>query len=109
MAPRKPRRPITKSPMRGAYRTPKKSKKSTPIIGDSNPIFQQMINQQLEALMPELVTQLSAQIGSGAHLDGAGSGGSGNNGCTYKEFMACKPDECVNTHHFCTHLDYKNG
>ena len=93
MAPRKPRRPITKSPMSGAYRTPKKSKKSTPIIGDSNPIFQQMINQQLEALMPELVTQLSAQIGSGAHPDGAGSGGGGNNGCTYKEFMACKPKE----------------
>ncbi|PWA72547.1 zinc finger, CCHC-type, Retrotransposon gag domain protein [Artemisia annua] len=29
----------------------------------------------------------------GGHPEGAGSGGSGSNGCTYKEFVACKPKE----------------
>ncbi|PWA84166.1 reverse transcriptase domain-containing protein [Artemisia annua] len=76
MAPKRPRRPITKSPMSGAFKTPKKSKPA-PFIGDSNPIFQQLINQQLETLLPEIVSHVSAQIGNGAHPDGAGGGGSG--------------------------------
>ncbi|PWA59955.1 reverse transcriptase domain-containing protein [Artemisia annua] len=32
-------------------------------------------------------------MGNGARHDGAGSGGDGSNGCSYKEFMACKPKE----------------
>ncbi|PWA79483.1 reverse transcriptase domain-containing protein [Artemisia annua] len=70
--------------------TPKKAKKT--IVGES-PAFQQLINQQLEALMPEIVNHVSAQMGNGTHQEGAGTGGSGSNGCTYKEFVACKPKE----------------
>ncbi|PWA44474.1 reverse transcriptase domain-containing protein [Artemisia annua] len=72
--------------MSGSFKTPKKAKKPT-IVGES-PVFQQIINQQLEALLPEIVNHVSAQMGNGAHPDGAGSGGSGSNGCSYKEFMA---------------------
>ncbi|PWA68319.1 reverse transcriptase domain-containing protein [Artemisia annua] len=89
MAPKRPRRPINRSPMSGSFKTPKKAKKHT-VVGES-PVFQQIINQQLEALMPEIVNHVSAQMG--AHPEGAGSGGSGSNGCTYKEFVACKPKE----------------
>ncbi|PWA66777.1 Lanthionine synthetase C-like protein [Artemisia annua] len=67
------------SPMSGSFKTPKKAKK--------------LINQQLEALMPEIVNHVSAQMGNGTHQEGAGTGGSGSNGCTYKEFVACKPKE----------------
>ncbi|PWA68266.1 hypothetical protein CTI12_AA310530 [Artemisia annua] len=89
MAPKRPRRPINRSPMSGYFKTPKKAKKPT-VVGES-PVFQQIINQQLEDLMPEIVNHVSAQMG--AHPEGAGSGGSGSNGCTYMEFVACKPKE----------------
>ncbi|PWA43757.1 reverse transcriptase domain-containing protein [Artemisia annua] len=89
MAPKRPRRPINRSPMSGSFKTPKKAKKQT-VVGES-PVFQQIINQQLEALMPEIVNHVGAQMG--AQHEGAGIGGSGSNGCTYKEFMACKPKE----------------
>ncbi|PWA42665.1 zinc finger, CCHC-type, Retrotransposon gag domain protein [Artemisia annua] len=76
--------------MSGSFKTPKKAKKPT-IVGEST--FQQIINQQMEALFPEIVNHVSAQMGNGARPDGARSGGSGSNGCSYKEFMACKPKE----------------
>ncbi|PWA46974.1 hypothetical protein CTI12_AA503600 [Artemisia annua] len=53
MAPKRQRRPINKSPMSGSFKTPKKAKKPT-IVGESL-VFQQIVTQQLEALMPEIV------------------------------------------------------
>ncbi|PWA66862.1 hypothetical protein CTI12_AA112910 [Artemisia annua] len=73
MAPKRPRRPINRSPMSGSFKTPKKGKKT--VVGES-PAFQQLINQQLEALMPEIVNHVSAQMGNGTHQEGAGTGGS---------------------------------
>ncbi|PWA62342.1 reverse transcriptase domain-containing protein [Artemisia annua] len=90
MAPKRQRRSIFKSPMSGSFRTPKKAKKT--IAGES-PAFQQIVNQQLEAMLPEIVNHVSAQMGNATHQGGAGAGGSGSNGCTYKEFAACKPKE----------------
>ncbi|PWA46807.1 hypothetical protein CTI12_AA505100 [Artemisia annua] len=54
MAPKRQRRPINKSPMSGSFKTTKKAKKPT-IVGES-PVFQQIVNQQLEALMLEIGT-----------------------------------------------------
>ncbi|PWA59639.1 hypothetical protein CTI12_AA389230 [Artemisia annua] len=84
MAPKRPRRPINRSPMSGSFKTPKKAKKLT-IVGES-PVFQQIINQQLEALLPEIVNHVSTQMGNGAHRDGAGSGGSANHAGYTKKF-----------------------
>ncbi|PWA87894.1 reverse transcriptase domain-containing protein [Artemisia annua] len=73
MVPKRPRRPINRSPMSGSFKTPKKAKKHT-VVGES-PVFQQIINQQLETLMPEIVNHVSAQMG--AHPEGAGVEGAG--------------------------------
>ncbi|PWA61748.1 reverse transcriptase domain-containing protein [Artemisia annua] len=90
MVPKRPRRPINRSPMSGSFKTPKKAKKV--VVGES-PAFQQLINQQLEALISEIVNHVSAQMGNGTHQEGGRTGRSGSNGCTYKEFVACKPKE----------------
>ncbi|PWA48278.1 hypothetical protein CTI12_AA490200 [Artemisia annua] len=61
MGPKRSRHTATKSPMGFASKSPKKQKQKT-VIGDSNPIFQEMINQQLETLLPEIVNHASTQI-----------------------------------------------
>ena len=89
MASRRHKRSVSKSPLSGSFRTPKKAKKKT-VVGES-PAFQELINQKLEAYLPEIANYVSTQMG--AQHEGAGAGGSGSNGYTYKEFAACKSKE----------------
>ena len=93
MAPRRSRRRSgIKSPLGSIFRTPKKLGKVTKDAEDK-PAFQDLINQQIETLLPEIVSQVSAQMTSTTPANGARSGWDGSKGCSYKDFSVCKPKE----------------
>ena len=93
MAPRRSRRRNgIKSPLGSIFRTPKKQRKVTKDAEDK-PVFQDLINQQIETLIPGIVSQVSAQMANATSANGAGSGRGGSNGCSYKDFSVCKPKE----------------
>ncbi|GJS54313.1 hypothetical protein Tco_0121953 [Tanacetum coccineum] len=49
-----------------------------------------IIAQQLQNILPQIVTQVTNNVNN---ANGGNGGNGGNNGCTYKGFMACNPKE----------------
>ncbi|KAJ9552347.1 hypothetical protein OSB04_016392 [Centaurea solstitialis] len=57
-----------------------------------NPDIAKIIAQQLQALIPTIVTQISNNLNNQGDNEGDENENANNaNGCTYKEFLACKP------------------
>ncbi|GKF58163.1 hypothetical protein Tco_0171700 [Tanacetum coccineum] len=52
-----------------------------------------LIAQQLQNIIPQIVMQVTNNINNANAngLNGNGANGGNNEGCTYKEFLACKP------------------
>ncbi|GJU98821.1 putative reverse transcriptase domain-containing protein [Tanacetum coccineum] len=64
---------------------------------NENPYIAAIIAQQLQTILPQIVTQVTNNVnnannGNGGN-GGGGNGNGGNNGCTYKGFLACNPKE----------------
>ncbi|GKF32176.1 reverse transcriptase domain-containing protein, partial [Tanacetum coccineum] len=58
-----------------------------------NPDIATIIAQQLQTILPQIVTQVTNNVNN-ANGGNGGNGGNGrNNCCTYKGFMACNPKE----------------
>lgn len=79
---------------------PRRSTRRTPIINDEsrteNPDIATLIAQQLQELIPNIVTQISDNINGGnpsARNHNLETNNNNRTGCTYKEFLACKPKE----------------
>ncbi|GKB98691.1 putative reverse transcriptase domain-containing protein [Tanacetum coccineum] len=63
---------------------------------NENPDIATIITQQLQTILPQIVTQVTNNMNNanGGNGRNGGNGGNGrNNGCTYKGFMACNPKE----------------
>ncbi|GJR05622.1 putative reverse transcriptase domain-containing protein [Tanacetum coccineum] len=66
---------------------------------NENPDIAAIITQQLQTILPQIVTQVTnnmnnANGGNGGNGRNGENGGNGrNNGCTYKGFIACNPKE----------------
>ncbi|GJU72097.1 hypothetical protein Tco_1263502 [Tanacetum coccineum] len=56
---------------------------------NENPDIATIIAQQLQNIIPQIVTQVTANVNN---VNG-GTGNGGNNGCSYKTFTACNPKE----------------
>ncbi|GJZ63162.1 putative reverse transcriptase domain-containing protein, partial [Tanacetum coccineum] len=57
---------------------------------NENPDIAAIITQQLQTILPQIVTQVTNNVNN---ANGGNSGNGGNNGCTYQGFMACNPKE----------------
>ncbi|GJU12605.1 hypothetical protein Tco_1135001 [Tanacetum coccineum] len=64
---------------------------------DENPDITAIIVQQLQNIIPQIVTQVTDNVNNANANGGNGNGGNGgngnggNNGCSYKAFLACNP------------------
>ncbi|GKB11932.1 putative nucleotidyltransferase, ribonuclease H [Tanacetum coccineum] len=56
---------------------------------EPNPDIATIIAQQLQNIIPQIVTQVTANMNNA----NGGNGNDGNNGCSYKTFTACNPKE----------------
>nr|GEW75746.1 putative reverse transcriptase domain-containing protein [Tanacetum cinerariifolium] len=56
---------------------------------DENPDIAAIIAQQLQNILPQIVTQVTNNVNN-ANANG-GNGNGRNNGCSYKAFLACNP------------------
>nr|GEX16940.1 putative reverse transcriptase domain-containing protein [Tanacetum cinerariifolium] len=56
---------------------------------EPNPNIAVIIAQQLQNILPQIVTQVTANVNNANGGDGNG----GNNGCSYKTFISCNPKE----------------
>ncbi|GJU36346.1 reverse transcriptase domain-containing protein [Tanacetum coccineum] len=66
------------------------SRQSSPSNNEENPDIVAIIAQQLQTILPQIVTQVTNNVNN----RNGGNGGNGrNNGCTYKGFMACNLKE----------------
>ncbi|GJX89897.1 putative reverse transcriptase domain-containing protein, partial [Tanacetum coccineum] len=54
---------------------------------DENPDIAAIIAQQLQTILPQIVTQVTNNVNNA----NANGGNGGNNGCSYKTFLACNP------------------
>ncbi|GKB33879.1 putative reverse transcriptase domain-containing protein [Tanacetum coccineum] len=61
---------------------------------NENPDIAVIIAQQLQAILPQIVTQVTNNVNNanGGNC-GGGNGNGGNNGCTFKAFQSCNPKE----------------
>ncbi|GJR41083.1 hypothetical protein Tco_1216767 [Tanacetum coccineum] len=64
---------------------------------NENPDIAAIIVQQLQTILPQIVTQVTNNVnnannGNGGN-GGSGNGNGGNNGCTFKAFQSCNPKE----------------
>ncbi|GJW48709.1 putative reverse transcriptase domain-containing protein [Tanacetum coccineum] len=64
---------------------------------NENPDIAAIIAQQLQAILPQIVNQVTTNVnnannGNGGNGNG-GNGNGGNNECTFKTFQACNPKE----------------
>ncbi|GKB48799.1 reverse transcriptase domain-containing protein [Tanacetum coccineum] len=64
---------------------------------NKNPDIAAIIAQQLQTILPQIVTQVTNNVnnannGNGGN-GGGGNGNGGNNGCTFKAFQSCNPKE----------------
>ncbi|GKB61437.1 putative reverse transcriptase domain-containing protein [Tanacetum coccineum] len=64
---------------------------------NENPDIAAIIAQQLQTILPEIITQVTNNVnnannGNGGN-GGGGNGNGGNNGCTFKAFQSCNPKE----------------
>ncbi|GJY19170.1 putative reverse transcriptase domain-containing protein [Tanacetum coccineum] len=62
------------------------SRRSGP-SNEENPDIDTIIAQQLQNILPQIITQVTNNVNN------ANGGNGGNNGCSYKGFMACNPKE----------------
>ncbi|GJU93817.1 putative reverse transcriptase domain-containing protein [Tanacetum coccineum] len=60
---------------------------------NENPDIAAVIAQQLQTILPQIVTQVTNNVNNANANGGGGNGNGGNNGCSYKTFMACNPKE----------------
>ncbi|GJZ87502.1 hypothetical protein Tco_0659112 [Tanacetum coccineum] len=67
------------------------SRRSSP-SNEENPDIATIIAQQLQTILPQIVTQVTNNVNN-ANAKGGNGGNGGNNGCSYKTFMACNPKE----------------
>ncbi|GJU19328.1 putative reverse transcriptase domain-containing protein [Tanacetum coccineum] len=65
------------------------SRRSGP-SNEENPDITTIIAQQLQNILPQIVTQVTNNVNN---ANGRNLRNGGNNGCTYKGFMACNPKE----------------
>ncbi|GKF41343.1 hypothetical protein Tco_0124685 [Tanacetum coccineum] len=68
------------------------SRRSSP-NNNENPDIVVIIAQQLQTILPQIVTQVTNNVNNANANGGGGNGNGGNNGCSYKTFMACNPKE----------------
>ncbi|GJY58478.1 putative reverse transcriptase domain-containing protein [Tanacetum coccineum] len=67
------------------------SRRSGP-SNDENPDIAAIITQQLQNIIPQIVTQVTNNVNNAnANGGNGGNGNGGNNGCSYKAFLACNP------------------
>ncbi|GKB79412.1 hypothetical protein Tco_0946307 [Tanacetum coccineum] len=66
------------------------SRRSSPSNNEENPDIAAIIAQQLQNILPQIVTQVTDNVNN---ANGGNGGNGGNNGCTYKGFMTCNPKE----------------
>ncbi|GKG07749.1 hypothetical protein Tco_0330718, partial [Tanacetum coccineum] len=59
---------------------------------NENPDIAAIIAQQLQTILPQIVTQVTNNVNNANNGNG-GNGGGGNNGCTFKAFQSCNPKE----------------
>ncbi|GKA69387.1 putative reverse transcriptase domain-containing protein [Tanacetum coccineum] len=59
---------------------------------NENPDLTAIIVQQLQTVLPQIVTQVTNNVNNANANGGNGTNG-GNNGCSYKTLMACNPKE----------------
>nr|GEU47672.1 hypothetical protein [Tanacetum cinerariifolium] len=74
---------------------PKKSNENNENDNDNqNPNIAAIIAQQLQTILPQILTQVTNNVNNVNAAGGGRNGGNGgNNSCTYKGFMACNPKE----------------
>ncbi|GKB09307.1 hypothetical protein Tco_0837619 [Tanacetum coccineum] len=61
---------------------------------NENPDIAAIIAQQLQAILPQIVTQVTNNVNNANEGNGGGGNGNGgNNGCTFKAFQSCNPKE----------------
>ncbi|GKD79511.1 putative reverse transcriptase domain-containing protein [Tanacetum coccineum] len=65
------------------------TRRSSP-SNDENPDIAAIITQQLQNIIPQIVTQVTNNVNN-ANANGGNGGTGGNNGCSYKAFLACNP------------------
>ena len=62
--------------------------------GGDQPNIAAIIAEQLQNIIPQIVTQVTANVNNAQNANGAGAGGGqANNRCSYKTFQACGPKE----------------
>ncbi|GKD89437.1 putative reverse transcriptase domain-containing protein [Tanacetum coccineum] len=66
--------------------------RSGPNNDNENPVIAALIAQQLQTILPQIVTQVT-NIVNNANNGNGGNGNGGNNGCTFKAFQSCNPKE----------------
>nr|GEV55958.1 reverse transcriptase domain-containing protein [Tanacetum cinerariifolium] len=57
---------------------------------DENPNIAAIIAEQLQNILPQIVTQVTNNVNN---ANGGNGGNSRNNGCSYKAFLACNPHD----------------
>ncbi|GJZ41570.1 putative reverse transcriptase domain-containing protein [Tanacetum coccineum] len=64
---------------------------------NENPDIAAIIAQQLQTILPQIVTQVTNNVNNANNGNrgngGGGNGNGGNNGCTFKAFQSCNPKE----------------
>nr|GEW57342.1 putative reverse transcriptase domain-containing protein [Tanacetum cinerariifolium] len=60
---------------------------------NENPNIATIIAQQLQTILPQIVTQVTNNVNNANGRNGGNGRSGGNNSCTYKGFMACNPKE----------------
>ncbi|GJS50437.1 putative reverse transcriptase domain-containing protein [Tanacetum coccineum] len=61
---------------------------------NENPDIAAIIAQQLQTILPQIVTQVTNNVNNAnGGNGGGGNGNGGNNGCTFKAFQSCNPKE----------------
>nr|GEW65868.1 hypothetical protein [Tanacetum cinerariifolium] len=60
---------------------------------NENPNIATIIAQQLQTILPQIVTQVTNNVNNANGVNGGNGRNGGNNGCTYKGFRACNPKE----------------
>ncbi|GKD69159.1 hypothetical protein Tco_1323249 [Tanacetum coccineum] len=59
---------------------------------NENPEIAALIAQQLQTILPQIVSQVT-NIVNNANNGNGGNGNGGNNRCTFKAFQSCNPEE----------------
>ncbi|GJU26963.1 putative reverse transcriptase domain-containing protein [Tanacetum coccineum] len=94
---------VTTYPFRAKEKSPERVKQhinngKNPKNDGVNPNIAAIITQQLQNIIPQIVTQVTNNVNNintngrnGNGKNGNDGNGGNNGGCTYKEFLACKP------------------